>query len=240
MKSSINKKLILLVSICCCICLFTYGQKTEINLNVYTAMFSFRGNGSTTSSSIGFNPYVSPDKYTLNPYGKKGSFSYSFELQAQRLTKKKNIYGLGISFETLTSRVNIDLIAQNGFVFDWYPAYGKTTLKNSFITLNPFAGHRYTAGKLSFDLSAGFDLAFCLRSHEIGKGTADDGKYSLSVDSHKRKPVVDFRPRVQVKAQYQKFGLLLGYSFGMTNYQIPGNPDLFTNVGRIGVSYAIR
>ena len=62
---------------------FSYGQKTEINLNAYSGLFSFRGDGSSSTSWINFNPYTSPDKFTLNPYGKKSKFSYSLELQVQ-------------------------------------------------------------------------------------------------------------------------------------------------------------
>jgi hypothetical protein len=95
---------------------FSYAQKTEVNFNAYSGEFSFRGGGSSSTSWINFNPYTSPEKFTSNPYGKKSGFSYALELQVQRVTKTKNIYGAGISFETLTSRVNIDTVTQNGFL----------------------------------------------------------------------------------------------------------------------------
>jgi hypothetical protein len=158
----------------------------------------------------------------------------------QRITKKNDFYGLGISYETLTSKVNIDKLIQNGIILNQYPATGKTTLKNTFITLNPFVGQRYISGKLFFDLSLGFDFGFCLKSHETGEATANDIKYSTNVDNEKNKPSVDFRPRIQIKTQYQKIELILGYSFGLTNYQIAGNDKAYTSFVRIGIGYTIK
>ena len=218
---------------------FSYGQKTEINFNAYSGLFSFRGDGSSSTSWINFNPYTSPDKYTSNPYGKKSEFSYALELQGQRVTKNKNIYGLGISFETLTSKVNIDTVAQNGFLYWQYSASGKTTLKNTFVTLNPFVGHRYSYRKITFDLLAGFDLAFCLKSKEVGNATTNNKDY-VTVINNKTKPSIDFRPRIQVKAQINKFGFLAGYSLGLTNYQTHNNLKAYTSFLRLGLSYQLK
>jgi len=178
---------------------FAYGQKTEINFNAYSGLFSFRGEGSSSSSWINDNPYSTPEKNTSNPYGKKSEFSYSLELQVQRVTKTKNVYGIGISFETLTSKVNIDTVTQNGYIYWKYSADGKTALKNTFVTLNPYVGHRYFYRKMSFDILAGFDLAFCLNSKETGNATASNKSY-VTVENDKTKPSIDFRPRIQIKS----------------------------------------
>ena len=122
--------------------LVSYGQKTEVDFNAYSGLFSFRGKGGTVNSWINFNPYVMPQKYTSNPYGKKSSLSYAVELKVQRVTKSKNIFGSGLCFEELTSKVNIDTVTENGFIYYQHPANGKTTLKNTYITVNPFMGHR--------------------------------------------------------------------------------------------------
>jgi len=218
---------------------FSYGQKTEINCNAYSGLFSFRGDGSSSTSWINFNPYTSPKKYTSNPYGKKSEFSYSLELQGQRVTKTRNIYGIGISFESLISKVNIDTVTQNGFLYSQFSAKGKTTLKNNFVTINPFVGHRYLYGKIWFDLLAGFDLGFCLKSKEVGYATTNNKDY-LTVDNDKTKPSIDFRPRIQIKTQINKFGFLAGYSLGLTNYQTKNYPKAYASYLRLGLSYQLK
>ena len=47
---------------------FSFGQKTEINFNAYSGLFSFRGNGTATNSSIGWSQF-DPIWRTANPYG---------------------------------------------------------------------------------------------------------------------------------------------------------------------------
>ena len=218
---------------------FSYGQKTEMNFNTYSGIFSFRGDGATTNSWINYSPYTTPDKYTSNSYGKKSEFSYVFELQGQRITKNKNIYGLGIGIEILTSKVNIDTVTENGFLYWQYPANGKATLKNIFMTLNPFVGKRYSNGKMTFDLLVGFDLAFCLKSKEFGKASANNKVYT-TIENDKTKPSIDFRPRIQIRTQINKFGLLAGYSLGLTNYQIQNNLKAYTSFLRLGLSYQLK
>lgn len=218
---------------------FSYAQKTEINFNAYSGLFSFRGDGSSSTSWINFNPYTLPNRFTSNPYGKKSEFSYSFELQVQRVTKTKSIYGAGISFETLRSKVAIDTVTQNGFIYWQYSADGKTTLRNTFLTLNPFVGHRFSYRKISFDVLAGLDIAFCLSSKETGSATASD-KTIYTADNDRAKPSIDFRSRIQLKTQLNKVGLLAGYSIGLTNFQTQDNPKAYSSFLRLGVSYQLK
>ncbi|MEO7048522.1 MAG: hypothetical protein ABI091_24700, partial [Ferruginibacter sp.] len=220
---------------------FSYGQKTEINFNAYSGLFSFRGDGAASNSSIISYPFINPPTtHTLDPYGKKNEFSYSLEFQGQRLTKRKNIYGLGISFESLTSRVNIYKVGVSGlppFLED--SAIGKTKLKTTFVTLNPFIGHRFLYHKMGIDLLAGSDISFCLNSKEKGNATSNN-KVNFTVENNKSKPSIDFRPRIQLKTQINKFGFLVGYSLGLTNYQTESNPKTYTSFLRLGLSYQLK
>jgi hypothetical protein len=228
--------LILLLSI-----QYSFGQKTEISFNAYSGLFSFRGVGSTSSSWIISYPFINtPVKYTIDPYGKRSGFSYALEFQGQRLSKRKNIYGLGISFEALTSKVYISKIGVSGDpAYLEYSASGETKLKNTFVTLNPFVGHRYSFHKITFDLLTGFDFAFCLKSKEEGNVTTNNKDY-FTVENNKAKPSIDFRPRIQIKTQINKFGFLVGYSLGLTNYQTQNNPKVYTSFLRLGLSYQLK
>lgn len=220
---------------------FSYGQKIEINLNAYSGLFSFRGDGATSNSRIISFPFINtPTIYTLNPYGTKSEFSYALEFQGQRVTKRKNIYGLGISFEALTTKVSIYKVGISGDpAYLEYSANGKTTLKNTFVTFNPFIGHRFSYHKMNIDLLAGSDLAFCLNSKENGNATASN-KVNFTVENNKEKPSIDFRPRIQIKTQINKFGFLAGYSFGLTNYQTQSNLKTYSNFLRLGLSYQLK
>jgi hypothetical protein len=223
----------------------SYGQKIEINFNAYSGLFSFRGNNATSNSSIISYPYPfysTPTKFTSNPYGRRNGFSYSLELQGQRLSKRKNIYGLGLSIEVLTSKVGINKLVISGDpAVLTYPATGATKLKNTFFTLNPFIGHRFFYRNLTFDLLAGFDLAFCLKSKETGNAKTNISGY-ITVANENKKPFIDFRPRIQLKTQIKQYGFLLGYSLGATNYQTLNwsHPKVYTSFLRLGLSYQLK
>ena len=217
------------------------GQKTEINFNAYSGLFSFRGDGATLNSSIISYPFITtPITYTQNPYGKRNQFSYVLELQGQRLSKRKNIYGLGISFEALTSKVNIYKIGISGDpAYLEYAANGETKLKTTFITLNPFVGHRYSYHKMNFDLLVGLALAFCLKSKEVGKAIINNKDY-ITVENDKTKPSIDFRPVIQLKTQINKFSFLAGYLLGLTNYQTKNNSKAYSGFLRFGLGYRLK
>lgn len=238
MRQSKLNKIIFIVFIFFASVPFSYAQKTEINLNAYSGLFSFHGNGSALNSGISY-PFTSTTIYTIDPFGRRSGFSYTFEFQVQRLSKRNHIYGLGISFEQLTSKVNINKIitSQDPAYFE-YPANGKTKLINTFTTLNPFAGHRYSYRKVTFDLSAGCDLAFCLKSKEAGKASTD--KDFVKAENDKAKPSIDFRPRVQIKMEISKISFLAGYSLGLTNYQSENNLKAYTRFLRLGLSYQLK
>lgn len=240
MRDKIIKRPTFIFFIFCFMVQFSYGQKIEVNFNVYSGLFSFYGDGSTSESWINFNPYTFPQKVTSNVYGKKSGFPYSIELQGQRTTRRENIYGLGFSFETLTSKVNIDTLTENGFFYRQYPASGETTLRNTFVTINPFVGHRFLYRSIIFDLLVGTDLSFCLKSREQGHATVNNKNYSLQVDNEKEKPLIDIRPRIQFTTQYDKFGFIIGYSLGLINYQTQNNLKAYTSFLRFGLSYQLK
>lgn len=217
---------------------FSYGQKTEINFNTYGGLFSFRGNGSATNSSIGWSQF-DPIWRTSNPYGQKSGFSYEFELQLQRVSKKQLIYGCGLGFETLQSKVHIDTSIFSAFILNISPANGTTFLKNTFITVNPYIGYRFFLRKSSFDVLAGIDMGYCLKSSELIWKTSGT-KANPDQQNDLAKPTIDIRPRIQIKAQIKKFGFLAGYSLGVTNYQSQNNLKAYTSFIRLGLSYQIK
>jgi len=218
----------------------TYGQSTEIHFNAYSGLFSFRGDGATSTAWMNIEHMVRPFNITSNPYGNKSAFSYAFEIQGQRITKHKNIFGIGLSYEKLSSKVIIDTVFESGcFIYRLFPARGETSLKNSFITLNPYIGRRFSIGKMGFDVLAGIDLAYCIKSKESGSASIGSEK-NITTANNMQKPSIDFRPRFQINAQIDKFGLLAGYSLGLTNFQPKNNPKAYSSFLRIGLSYQLH
>lgn len=224
------------------------AQKTEINVNAYSGFFTFWGNGATTNSWY-ILPASNVNTAVYSPYGKKSAGFFSFEIQVQKVIQKNRIYGIGLSFETAKTRVNIDSAYTKfggpyNFAFGPYgpgiysssrPLHidGSLTLHNTYITINPFIGQRIFYKKITVDVLAGVDVAYGLKSmeklHAAGSETSNNGMnysvYSGSFTYERKSPSVDLRPGIKLKIQYQHLGVLLGYSLGITDYQKNNNDN---------------
>lgn len=234
----IVRTLVLTTSICL-IGQNSFSQKAELNINAYTPIFGFRGNGTTASSDLNASQ-ITPEASTYNVYGKNGSFSYAVELQAQRIIKRNFIYGVGTAFEVMSSKVNIDTIRINDFDPKNYSADGKTILKNSFLTVNPYVGKRISMSKITIDFLVGMDFGFTLKSQEKVSARIEGTKDYETFESHHDKPLIDYRTRAQVKANYKRTGFILGYSLGLTDYINEPNNKASTKILRLGISYTFK
>jgi hypothetical protein len=240
-----------------CFLAFTFGtvtaQKTTVNINAYSGLFSFRGDAAVSTSrfiaGLDISTGISSPYRSYNIHGSLPAFSYSLEGQLVRNTKHGFLYGIGIAYEMLTSKVNIDSTVYYGEPATiHYDAKGSSKLKNTFITLNPFAGKRIFNKKISVDVLAGMDIAFCIRSHENGQAnTITSTSYSeyITTNIDEPRPEVDVRPRLQLNMHYKKAGFLFGYSLGLTDYHIRKDysndySKSFSSFLRFGLSYQIR
>ena len=220
-----------------CIPPSSYGQKSELTADVYSGLFFFRGNGSTARSVINEEHAPNLPSFTANPYGSTSGFSYAVELQWQRVSRDNNLYGLGAGFEELTSKVTIDQLNVSNTLS--VLVNGNTRLENDFITVHPFLGHRFLLGKVRLDGLAGLDAGFCLSSRETGKiSSAPETRLKDIVN--RPQPLVDVRPRAQLIAALDRWGLSAGYSMGLTNYQQEGNGKAYSNFIRLGVTYRLH
>lgn len=241
------KKLLVIYAVLFFTAPFLYAQQTAINVNAWSGVSFFRGDGAAKNSTMTSASFFSPAVTVTNPYGKQAGFSYAVELEVQRLTKTKFIYGAGLGFEALTTKVNIDSVYVEPEVIVFpnhtmYPSNGKVLQHNSFITLHPFAGRRLVCHKISVDIIAGVDLGFCLHSNEKGGATytVSNNANQLTVNQELARPSIDVRPGVQIKTRYNKWGLAAGYAAGLTNFKAYGNGKAYTNVVKLGMSYQLR
>ena len=240
---------------CCRALLFTvvapaftvssYAQKTEIKLNAYSGLFSYRGNGTSSTTTANSN-----DTFTYwnwQPFGRKSAFSYVFEMQVQRATRKHHLYGLGVSWEELKSLTRIDSV--RGDIPRTIPIKGKINIANSSLTFNPYIGQRFVTGKWNFDVLAGIDLSICTKLQEaVYYFSPTESKYTRYYKGYRRKQFGDIRPRIQFNAAYNQFGIAAGYSIGLQDmYRTEGDYyyrgiklKAYSNFLRLGINYKLK
>lgn len=222
---------------------FFYSQ-TEISVEVNSGLFSFGGSSSAKNSMIIVNEGWSNSKYTNNPYGKNADLALVLSINFKKVFKNKLFIGSSLGYEILKSKMNVTEVFLNT---DYnspqqLSASGKTNLTYNNINFYPYFGYRIPAKSINFDISAGADFGFILSAKEKGSAKASNGiTYETSLD---RKTIsTDFRPRIQLDAHYQKFGVYLGYSFGTINYMkdyIGGNFDTKSRMLRFGLTYQLN
>ncbi|OON69665.1 hypothetical protein [Hymenobacter sp. CRA2] len=217
------------------------AQTFETSVHLTGGGFNFRGNSAVRETVLISVRTADNDGYTNNPYGARPGFSYGAALQLQRVTKSRLLLGLQAGYERLRSRVDLILI---GGPWDDNLANikGKTTLTNEFVNAHPFVGRRFGLGNVDLDLSAGADLGLLFYSREKGRATDENGRV-YSVDQGRDQPALDARARLDLTAYYQRFGLALSYSHGLSNYRrdwVGGVNDAYAQVWRAGVVYRLQ
>jgi hypothetical protein len=216
-----------------------FGQKTEFSVSLNSGLFSFAGPSAESTSFINANPTLVIN-YTNNPYGTKNGFSLGVSANAKRIVKGGFILGLDFGYERLSSKITIDRVAVTSTA---EAAAGKTNLNFDFLNLNPNIGYRFNAAKTSFDLTGGFDFGFVLKANEKGEATTASGTTYIT-ERDRKNLSTDIRPRVQLATNYDKFGVYVGYSYGLSNYMQGyiggGTWETSSRLTRFGLSYRIK
>lgn len=233
------KKIVLFTTVAFIFFSSSYAQKTELRVSLDSGLSSFSGKSAEPSSFILLSETVGYG-YTNNPYGSKNALSYGVSLNLKRITKVNFIYGVGVGYEDLRSKTSLtDVFKYEEDVI--VPVSGETFMDIKSININPFAGYRFNADKLPIDLVAGFDFANILNAKEKGDATDTNGnKYTTSRD---RETInTDIRARLQISTDYKKFGVYLGYSFGIKNYKegyVGGTNEVYSKILRFGITYQV-
>jgi len=223
-----------------------FGQRMEYRLSFNSGLFSFAGKSSGSTTFI--NSYImnssnALNAYTNNPYGSKNGLCYGLSANVKRVTKINVVYGVDLGYEMLRSKTTVDGVYDHNGValINLTPASGKAYLDFSFINIQPFAGYRFEIKPVHIDLTAGVDIARCLSAKEKGNAETTTGlAYNTSVD---RKTITtDIRPRVQLAADYKKFGAYVGFSLGQVNYMkdyVGGTNENYSRIFRFGITYRL-
>ena len=239
------KKTFLIITLC--VSSFLFSQHAEISVGVNSGLFSFRGISAVDHSNINASDFS--NGYTNNPYGTKSGLAFGISWDYKYVFKNNLLLGANLGYENLRSKVNINQVILNtlsfpGSVVISKAATGKSNLIYNNINFFPYLGYRVSANQIHFDVSAGADVAFILSAKEKGSATiiTDNTNYETSVD---RKTIsTDFRPRIQLNAQYKKYGLYIGYSFGTINYMKDyvglGDYEAKSRMLRFGLTYQLK
>lgn len=223
----------------------SFAQKTEINLLLNSGLSSYGGPNAYKVTALNSPRAGITSGYTNHPYGSKSTLAYGFSGEIKRITSASLLFGLNVGYEVLGSRIKIDRVfgvpVANGGI-GTVEADGNTTLHYGFLNAHPYLGYRFKGQAVSFDLSGGFDFAYTLSGKEKGKAKAKDGSvYTTSVEN--KHIDWDFRPRMQLTANYNRVGIYAGYSYGLINYTggyACGSSEVFSRVIRLGLLYKLK
>jgi hypothetical protein len=219
---------------------FCLGQKSQLSFHFNSGLFWYGGYSANETSSIHIPDIGSVSPYTNNPYGKNSSFSWGFGTQFQKITNKNFIYGIQLGYESLSSK--LDIVTAWGEI-NWLVEEGKTILTTNFVNIYPSIGQRFKLfDGVDTDLLAGFDFGIGLSTKEHYSLMTSLGN-EISGTNDRDTPNLDFRPRIELVNYYKSFGLTIGYSHGLTNYQAEmdgANREVFSRYLRLGLSYRLN
>ena len=216
-----------------------FGQKTEYGISFNSGLFSY-GGGLPVKNTFIYSFVASHEGEANIPYGSRNGLSYGFSGFIQRVSKTNHIIGVDLGYEDLRSKVLINQVLDHKYFETagyFYEATGKVFLSTHFINLFPYIGRRYHLQKTSIDVKGGFDLGYILDANVKGDAVTDTGD-RYSVNGPPKTMTLDYRPRLQVSADYHKLGVYVGYSFGLANY--PRSRYYYSDTGKGCYSRLIR
>ena len=224
-----------------CITLSTHAQHFEFGIAANSGWHYFAGEDARKNTGITLYPSPQPDVYGL--FGAHSGFSYEFSSHIQRVARKKWIYGVAVSYQSLKSKADIILIWPSILSSAIFPATGSSTLTNKFIAVTPYVGYRLMDRKVALDFRSGLELGYCIdRDEKIDAVYTRTGVILYEeYDVHTTRS--DMRISFQLNAIYRSVGINAGYFFGIKNYfddDAIGNPEAYSRFFWLGISYRIK
>jgi hypothetical protein len=112
----------------------------------------------------------------------------------------------------------------------------------------PFFGYRFEIDKIPIDILAGINFDYILSTKEKGSAI-DTNNVEYNTSSDIQTINLDVSPKLQIASEYKKFGVILGYSFGLVNYYKDDYIDpinfneikkAYSNLINFGVTYRLK
>ncbi|NVO30432.1 hypothetical protein [Hymenobacter lapidiphilus] len=219
------------------------AQSTEVTLHATSGYFSYRGAAVSGPTVItGSDAATEFPGFTSPPYGNRFTLSYGGAGQVQRVTAHQLVLGAQLGYEWLRSRVRIDYLSTSPFSSRVVPATGHTTFTSRFINTHLFVGRRFGVKAVSLDATLGPELG--IRGAEREKGEASgDGITVRTNQKTSNETTLDLRARANLAAYYQRFGLSVGYSYGLLDYErgyTGGINGFYSQMLRVGLAYRLN
>jgi hypothetical protein len=232
------KKSIILLLFFCTVSIF--GQKNEFQISLDSGLFSYTGVSATDYSSLNVFSENNTAK-TNNPFGSKNGLCFGGSFNVKRVAKGNMIYGIGLGYQFLKSKVCIESVFDNTIALPTKVS-GQTYLINTCFNVYPSIGKRVVVKKIPIDLVGGLNFDFILNTKEKGNAKDSQGiEYSSNRSFNTIK--FDFGPRIQLSTEYKKTGLYLGYSVGLLNYMsgyVGGENQVYSKMLRFGFTYRLK
>lgn len=201
-----------------------FAQHTEYSVIVSSGLSHF------ATKSIG-EPYYSminidyihqqlKKTYDNYPFGEKNGFSYQFMIGLKRVTRHRNLWGIDFGYQSFQSKKNLHwALYANDYKDTIYPADGKCSLRNNYLALNPYFGHRFVLGRSCLDITGGVNLETgVFPAHEMGSAviTSLDQRFSCDIRSKDGGGQIAFEISAKLQALWKlkKWGVGLNYLYG--------------------------
>ena len=204
-----------------------FCQHTELNIAFQTGVFGYKTNTKVEPFFSMLNEGTAGSSnivYPNNSWGTHSQFPYCISLDTRRVTKRKNLLGILLSYESLTTSKELHYIFHANAV-NLAPATGKCTLQNNFFTMTMYFGRRLKFGILTDDITAGFYIGLSKFHHEWGyatdQATQVEYKFDLSSNTSQYEGFTnaDAGYTFQNILYHKRFGLSIAYSGGVQNFE---------------------
>ncbi len=230
-----------LFSLSMCLSINLLAQKTEFHAAINSGIFSFTGDGANKITYL--NPSPSDGQGNVaNSFGSLSAISFGVSINAQKITKKNVILGVGGGYEQLRSKVIIDGWYSIGGLQEFH-GYDFINLK--FMYVQPYLGFRFKINQISIDLTGGVDIAYLLDARESAFTIDKSGIESpyLNTGSLSKPYSFDFRPDFQVALNYKKMRVFSNYAMSLTHaahvYNSYYPSEIYSRLVRFGLAYQI-
>jgi hypothetical protein len=228
----------------------SYSQKNELKICLNSGLYSFRGDASAAKTNMYFVNYP-PIVFisTVNPYGIKNGLSSGLSLNFQRVLKENIIFGINAGYQSNKSKILIDIVdIDESSNIQIKEVDGQSYVTNNSLLAYPFFGYRFENNIIPIDLLAGINFDYILSTKENGSAI-DSNNVEYNTSSDIQTINLDVSPKLQIATEYKKFGVILGYSFGLVNYYRDDYVDSMnyneikkahSNLINFGVTYKLK
>ncbi len=165
--------------------------------------------------------------------------SFSFGSNVKYTTKQNFVFQLGLQYESLNSKSNIDTFYFSGFVLTKSAVNGSSITNNKAISINTLFGKQFMYKKMQIQLLTGLQLAHSVGLHLNAALNNSTSSFTQIKNKLIKQPFFDVRTNITINIFYKKFGLNIGHQQGFVNLT-KENKKAYTSILQTGIVYKIK